>query len=406
MSKEIKEGYKMTKLGWIPEDWEVIQMSNICTFFSGGTPKSTQSDFYGGSIPFIRSAEIDAVKTNLFLTEAGLNNSSAKIVENGDLLMALYGANSGEIAICKIQGAINQAVLCIRTSESKVFLLNYFLKEQNSILAKYLQGGQGNLSAQIIKRIKIPLPPLPEQKKIADILSTWDKAIETTQALIEKLQLRKKGLMQKLLSGKKRLPGFSGEWEEVKLGDLFKEIKRKNDGGNHEPLTISSKLGFVSQRQKFDKVIAGSSLLKYIQLEKFDFSYNKGNSKTYPMGCIFLLEEFESAVVPFVYISFHAINNIDNYFYKYWFENHGLDRQLKAIITSGARGDGLLNVSKKDFFKLKLPYTDIQEQAAIAQILTKADEEIDQTQEYLEQLQEQKRGLMQQLLTGQRRVVV
>jgi type I restriction enzyme S subunit len=169
-------------------------------------------------------------------------------------------------------------------------------------------------------------------------------------------------------------------------------------------MTISSKLGLISQEDKFDRVIAGDSLKKYTQIKKGDFAYNKGNSKTYPMGCIYQLKEKESALVPFVYICFRSKENVDGSFYKQWFLDHGLDRQLNQIITSGARGDGLLNVNTDDFFNLKVPYPRFEEQTAIANVLQTADKELELLKTKLVQQKLQKKGLMQVLLTGKWRV--
>jgi type I restriction enzyme S subunit len=269
--------------------------------------------------------------------------------------------------------------------------------------------GQGNSVVHIypsdLSKIKIPLPPLPEQKAIAQVLSTADTAIHTTEKLIAQKELRKKWLIQKLLTGKKRLKGFGGEWKEKKLGKLFNQIKNVNDGGDtHSIMTISSKLGLISQEDKFDRVIAGDSLKKYTQLVKGDFAYNKGNSKTYPMGCIYRLEEKESALVPFVYICFSSTDLVDGLFYKHWFLAHGLDRQLNRIITSGARGDGLLNVNNDDFFGLKIIFPPKAEQTAIALVLQAADKEISLLKAKADKLREQKKGLMQVLLTGKVRL--
>ena len=250
---------------------------------------------------------------------------------------------------------------------------------------------------------KIAVPPLGEQRKIAEVLGVWDEAIEKQARLIEKLALRKRALMQRLLSAKLRLPGFSEPWKEHKIADLFSPINDTNDGREHIPMTISAKSGFISQKDKFDRVIAGDSLQKYILLKKGDFAYNKGNSNLYEMGCIYHLNE-ESALVPFVYICFRSKGSVNIDFYSQFFINHGLDRQLKKIITSGARGDGLLNVDKKDFFALNVPYPTIEEQTAIAEVLTAADREIELAKEKLDRLRRQKRGLMQQLLTGKKRI--
>lgn len=213
--------------------------------------------------------------------------------------------------------------------------------------------------------------------------------------------------MQNLLTGKKRLNGFDGEWKEIQLGKIFNQIKSTNDGmDTHTIMTVSAKKGFVSQEDKFDRVIAGDSLKKYTQLEEGDFAYNKGNSKTYPMGCIYQLDQIKSALVPFVYICFSPRDLIDAQFYKHWFLAKGLDNQLKKIITSGARGDGLLNVDSKEFFKLKAIYPPKEEQTAIAKILNAADKEIQLLKAKTEKLREQKKGMMQVLLTGKKRLKI
>jgi type I restriction enzyme S subunit len=263
------------------------------------------------------------------------------------------------------------------------------------------------INSSDVRKLKIPLPLLPEQKAIAHVLGLMDSAINTNNQLIAQKELQKKWLMQNLLTGTQRMKGFVGEWKKLKLGNLFTQITNINDGGDgHSIMTISSKMGLISQEDKFDRVIAGESLKKYTQLKKGDFAYNKGNSKTFPMGCIYQLEENESALVPFVYICFTPNDIIDSKFYKQWFFAHGLDRQLNKIITSGARGDGLLNVNTHDFFNLKIPFPSFEEQTAIARVLKVADKEIQLLKSKSEKLKEQKKWLMQVLLTGKKRLSI
>lgn len=151
--------------------WKSVRLGDECTFFSGGTPKSTDSSFYGGAIPFIRSGEIHSDKTELFLTDDGLKYSSAKMVSKGDLIIALYGATSGEVDISKIDGAINQAILCIRPSWINKVYLKYLLEDRkDDILNTYLQGGQGNLSAEIIKNLIFDIPDEGSQLVVVDFL--------------------------------------------------------------------------------------------------------------------------------------------------------------------------------------------------------------------------------------------
>lgn len=178
--------------------WETKLLGDITKTFSGGTPKSSNLSYYNGSIPFIRSGEISKQSTELKITEEALNNSSAKLVEKGDLLYALYGATSGEVAISKINGAINQAVLCIKTEESTYFLLNYLKLQKSHILNTYIQGGQGNLSASIVKGITIKVPCKEEQIKIGNFLEKINNLIEKQNLKIEQLKQRKNGLLQKM----------------------------------------------------------------------------------------------------------------------------------------------------------------------------------------------------------------
>lgn len=178
--------------------WEEKKLGEFCKTYSGGTPKSGTADYYGGEIPFIRSGEISSNKTELFLTEKGMENSSAKMVSKGDILYALYGANSGLCSISKIDGAINQAILCIKTKENKRFLCNYLQYQREYFYSTYLQGGQGNLSGKLVESFIIPLPCLVEQQKIADCLSSMDSLIQTQQKVVTTWQQRKKALLQQM----------------------------------------------------------------------------------------------------------------------------------------------------------------------------------------------------------------
>ena len=179
--------------------WRSIRLGDECSFFSGGTPKSTNSSYYGGTIPFIRSGEIHSDKTELFLSDEGLNNSSAKMVSKGDLIIALYGATSGEVDISKINGAINQAILCIRPSSVDKIFLRYLLENsKEDILNTYLQGGQGNLSAEIIKNLAFDIPDSTTQTAVASLLLAMDRRIEVEDKCIKMLTTIRSGLMQQL----------------------------------------------------------------------------------------------------------------------------------------------------------------------------------------------------------------
>jgi type I restriction enzyme S subunit len=209
--------------------WEQRKLGSITESFSGGTPVAGKAEYYGGEIPFIRSGEISSNSTKLFITDSGLNNSSAKLVEVGDILYALYGATSGEVSISRINGAINQAILAIRpTQDDDSYMIVQWLKKQKeTIISTYLQGGQGNLSSSIVKDLVINLPKdKSEQTRIGDFFKQIDDTITLHKRKLEKLKQLKKAYLQQLFpkSGetvsKIRFANFEGEWKEHKLGEV------------------------------------------------------------------------------------------------------------------------------------------------------------------------------------------
>ena len=184
------------------DPWEQRKLGDVTDSFSGGTPDGSHASYYGGSIPFIRSAEINSDKTELFLTEKGLDNSSAKIVERGTVLYALYGATSGEVGIAAIKGAINQAILALspHTGNDPLFLASWLRREKARIVDTYLQGGQGNLSGSIVKELSFALPQQKEQQVIGSFFSHLDNLITLHQRKLELLQNIKKSLLDKMFA--------------------------------------------------------------------------------------------------------------------------------------------------------------------------------------------------------------
>ncbi|MGN6879445.1 restriction endonuclease subunit S [Neisseria sp. P0020.S005] len=183
------------------EEWEYRKLGEVASSYSGGTPSVGNSKFYGGNIPFIRSGEIHSSKTELFLTQEGLESSSAKLVKQGDILYALYGATSGEVERSKINGAINQAILAIIPNENydAEFISQWLKNNKENIVNLYLQGGQGNLSGEIVKKIEISFPTKKEQTAIGNFFRQLDETIALQSAEVEKLNQLKKGLLATML---------------------------------------------------------------------------------------------------------------------------------------------------------------------------------------------------------------
>ena len=182
------------------DDWEQRKLGEITDSYSGGTPTAGKKEYYDGNIPFIRSGEISGDKTELFITEIGLNSSSAKMVNEGDILYALYGATSGEVSISKLKGAINQAILAMlpRQDYDSKFIMQWLRKSKESIINTYLQGGQGNLSGNIVKELLVDLPIYEEQRKIGNCFEQIDDLITLHQRELEKLKSIKKSCLEKM----------------------------------------------------------------------------------------------------------------------------------------------------------------------------------------------------------------
>lgn len=184
-------------------DWEQRKLGDIADSFSGGTPAVDHSEYYGGEIPFIRSGEVNSNFTELFITSEGLKNSSAKIVDKGDILYALYGATSGETGLAQFSGAINQAILAIKPhfGYDSEFMMQWLRKNKDNIINTYLQGGQGNLSGTIVNSLLLDFPTLAEQQKIGSFFRKLDDAITLQSRKLDAEKLKKKSLMQLLLTG-------------------------------------------------------------------------------------------------------------------------------------------------------------------------------------------------------------
>lgn len=202
---------RQTELGCVPEDWEVVELGKRFETFSGGTPSTSIKGYYGGDIKWITSSDLNKgiiYDVENTITELGFQNSSAKKVKKDTLLLALYGATAGVVGITKIDATINQAVLAIIPKRDSSLFLYYWLSfNKNKIIETYAQGGQANLSGDIVRAFNIVIPKsITEQSAIAQLLSDMDAEIEALECRLKKTQALKQGMMQTLLTGKIRLP--------------------------------------------------------------------------------------------------------------------------------------------------------------------------------------------------------
>lgn len=418
---EYKKGYKKTKLGWIPEDWEECCLKDITTIFGRiGFRGYTKEDIVQkdeGAISLsptnIKNERI-CYDDNTYISNFKYEESPEIKIYDDDIIFVKTGSSYGKSAIIKNlpqKATINPQLIVFKDIKINRNILFNILNTNsfNRFLQKIVVvGAIPTLSQEQIYKYSITLPTKKEQEKIAEILSAWDDGIETLEKLIEQKEIFHKALMKNLLIGKIRLSEFSSKLTHSKFNSIFERITRKNEELNSNILTISAQNGLISQKDFYNKRIASVDTSKYILLKNGEFAYNKSYSNGYPLGAIKRLDLYEKGVVSSLYICF-KLNNSDNCsdFWKYYFEAGMLNREIKMIAQEGARNHGLLNMATEDFFNMLLFYPkDLKEQQKIADILNKSEKEIQILNSKLEKLKEQKKGLMRKLLTGQIRVKV
>ncbi len=417
MNKHIPQGYKDSPLGVIPKEWEVKRLGSLC-INNGDYGLNAPATDYSVDLPtYLRITDIDDNGKFIHIDKKSVNSPMVNeyYLKEGDIVFARTGATVGKTYLYNNRdGKLVYAGFLIKFSPNPIKLLPYFLKThtetqdyKNWVSITSQRSGQPGINAAEYCSFKFAVPPIEEQKKICSILQLWDTSIEKQLELIEKLKLRKRALMQQLLTGKKRLPGFSEEWKRIKLGDIAERVIKKNEEDNKNVVTISAQRGFVVQTDFFNKSVASEALDSYYLVLRDEFCYNKSYSNGYPMGAIKRLKFFDKAVVTTLYICFklknRAFDNID--FFEQYCESGIFNKELVKVANEGGRAHGLLNVTPTDFFNMHMRIPNIDEQNAIATVLVNADKEIEFANEKLSNLQSQKRGLMQQLLTGKKRII-
>jgi type I restriction enzyme S subunit len=360
-----KANYKNSSLGFIPEDWEVKKFKDILKEGKlGGNYENSEAN---EGVPVMKMGNLGRGVMNLnkiqFLPDNEKYNED-DILKEGDLLfntrntLDLVGKVSiwrNELPFSLYNSNLMRMIFKVEDVGSNNFM--NFAFNSHYLLGQLRGIATGTTSVAAIygkdlNKIKFLLPPLAEQTAIANCLSTWDKAIATQTQLIAQKELRKKALMQQLLSGKKRLKGFSGEWKEIMLKDVFDRITTKNIEVNTNVVTISAQRGFIRQGDYFNKIVASDVLDNYFLVKKGDFCYNKSYSNGYPWGATKRLTGFEKAVVTTLYICFRIKNETKSSgeFFEHFFGANSLDKGLTKIAHEGGRAHGLLNVTANDFF--------------------------------------------------------
>lgn len=375
----------------IPEGWSIKKLGEMGKFVSGGTPDTEKPEYWNGDIIWLTPSEITKLPTRFVsdserkITRAGLKNSSAVLLPVGSLIICTR-ATVGDCCINIKEVSTNQGFKNLIPENSNIDFLYYLISSHKTDLIRKACGSTFlEISKHDIEKLKYSVPPLPEQEKIAEILGAWDLAIEKLTALIEQKKLLKKGLMQRLLTGKQRLPGFSTPWKKFEFDAIFYTEKGiKNKQIQTKEYQTKGRFPIVDQGKQ--KIIA----------------YTDDENKLYKCTPVIVFGD-HTRILKF--ITFHFVIGADGTQLIKTYSEYSLVfcfYVLQNISIPNLGYSRHMSVLKEKVFNLP----PLPEQKAIADILSKADEEIDLLTRKLDLLQSQKKGLMQQLLTGKIRVKV
>ena len=403
----------------VPKEWKIKTIGDIATVSSGGTPNRKEQAYWNGDIPWVTTAEVQ-FKTILDsaekITKEGLTNSSAKLFPINTILMAMYGQGKtrGQVAKLGIEASTNQACAAIILSSDYCvdYYYHFLIYQYENIRNMSNSGSQENLSGSIVKSIPVLVPPYFEQEKIAQILSTWDQAISATEKLLENSQQQKKALMQQLLTGKKRLLDddgvrFSATWLSKSLKDISKvSIGLVTTMTEHY---VESGIPLIRNSDIKENRITKEKLIKLSE----DFA-NQNSGRKLSKGDVVTVHTGEVGVSAVIddeldgCLGFATLNTrpnkkiIDAQFLCWYFNSS----RFIAHCISLSTGDGRQNLNLKDFSKVMIPVPSLLEQKKIASALSLAAQEMETLQKRLDCLKREKKALMQQLLTGKKRVKV
>ncbi|HWB93325.1 MAG TPA: restriction endonuclease subunit S [Puia sp.] len=405
-----KPGYKLTSLGWIPEDWEVKRIKDIGKISSGTTPSRNIPEYYAdGEIYWVKTTDLNnsiIFNTGEKVTHKALLETSLRIYPKGTVLVAMYGGFNqiGRTGLLGIEATINQALSAITVDLEKTdrrFLLNWF--NANVGLWKNFAGSSRkdpNITGNDVGDFPIIDMPLSEQRRIASILSTWDTAIAKEEQLIEILQTRHRALLHELLSGKRRLNGFKNDWKFFRFNEIYKTIKKFVGDNPLLPLSVT-KDGIIPQQEYFNKAVTSEDTSNYLVVKRGNMVMSGLN---FWMGSIDVLINYEEGMVSPAYKVFEICNSSVSEIYMLHFARSRI--MLQALIGSSVVGASIVrrNMDRETLEEWAFHLPPLPEQTAIASVLSTSEKEIQIHRRRLAALQQQKKGLMQVLLTGKVRV--
>lgn len=398
---EVREGYKKTEVGVIPEEWDSGDLSSLTSKIGSGiTPTGGSRIYKNSGRPFVRSQNVLNAKMDLtdivFIDEETHNTFRGTEIHNDDVLLNITGASIGRSSVADktvIGGNVNQHVCILRPVNDKIislFLSAYILSSKGQKYINDFQSG-GNrqgLNFKQIASIKIPIPSLQEQQAIATALSNVDNLINSLTKLINKKKRIKQGAMQELLTGKKRLDGFSGEWDKKTID----EISVVSRGRVISQVEISKSL--TKKYPVYSSQTLADGIMGYLDTYDFDGDYITWTTDGVNAGTVFYRRGRFNCT--------NVCGTIKLQNHSYYFISKRLGLETGKYVSKNLANPKLMNDVMK---KITVTFPCIEEQTAIANILSDMDAEIEALENKLNKYKNIKQGMMQELLTGRIRLV-
>jgi type I restriction enzyme, S subunit len=406
---EVRPGYKQTDVGVIPGDWEVKRLGDLASITAGGTPSRSIARYWNGDIPWITTSELGSrtiYQAQQFITKEGLNNSAANMLPPGTVLMALYGQGKtrGRVGVLGIAAATNQACAAISLGRGVTgsFVLHFLGNRYEAIRSLSNSGSQENLNSSLVRSILVALPPSDEQAAIATALTDADALILCLEQVLAKKRQLRQGAMQALLTGKKRLPGFTGDWTLMRIAQIASPRSEWNRAGEAlTVLTCSKHLGFVESLGYFRNQVFSRDTSRYKVIKRGQIGYPSNHVEE---GSIGLQDLYDVALVSPIYVVFAVVSEeVDSYFLHRLLKLDSYRQTFARATSSSVDRRGSLRWPAFSEITVSLP--PIGEQAAIASVLRDADAEIEALEASLTKARQITQGMMQELLTGRIRLI-
>ena len=391
--------------------WEQRKFSDLVLIERGGSPRPID-DYITDAPDGLNWVKIgDAPEQGRYINKTaekikpeGLTKT--RLVQPGDLILS-NSMSFGKPYIMGINGCIHDGWLLIRDTHSRFdlkFLCHMLGTDQ--MLDQYRMFAAGstvnNLNKELVGNTTVRLPSIEEQRVIGEYLESIDNLIALHQRKYDQLKNVKKSMLEKMFPRNGadvpeiRFAGFTGAWEQRKLSSIAEEVTRTAPESTAPVMMITANNGFIEQSDRYAFNNAGESLKKYILLEKGEMAYNHGASKLRPYGSCFALTTAESARIPFVYHCFSVGDN-DSEFVSMELNGSRVENQLRRIVSSGARMDGLLNISYEEYSSVELMLPSIQEQHVLANYFRELDHLITLHQCKYEKLKQIKKSMLEKM---------